>query len=93
MTDHAILRVHLTPRGSRNEVCGLRKGVLYVKLTAPPVENAANKALVEFVADLLGVRKSDVEIISGHRSREKTLRVSGVTQAGVAARLGRASRP
>jgi len=79
----AILKVHVLPRGSKNKVTGRREGALCVKLTAPPVENAANKALIEFIADLLEVRKSQVEIVSGHKSREKTLRITGIRQEEV----------
>ena len=86
--DQALLKIHVLPRGSKNEVTGHREGAICVKLTAPPVENAANKALIEFIADLLGVRKGQVEIVSGHKSREKTLRISGIGQGEVDARLG-----
>jgi uncharacterized protein len=50
---------------------------LRVKLTAPPVEGKANKALVQLLAKTLGIPKRDVEIISGERSSEKILRISG----------------
>ena len=87
MAEEAILRVHVTPRGSRNEATGWRDGKLCVKLTAPPVENAANKALVEFLADLIRVRIKQVEIVSGHKTREKRLRISGIGQAEMDSRL------
>jgi len=87
--DQVLLKVHVLPRGSKNEVTGRREGALCVKLTAPPVENAANKALIEFIADLLGVKKSQVEIVSGHKSREKTLRITGVGQSQLDSRLSR----
>ena len=83
----AIIKLHVTPRGSKNEITGWRGDVLCVKITAPPVEGAANEAVVRFMADVLGVRKSQVELVSGHKSREKTLRITGLSQAGVAARL------
>ena len=79
----ALLKVHVLPRGSKNEVTGRREDALCIKLTAPPVENAANKALIEFIADLLGIKKGQVEIVSGHKSREKTLRISGIGQEEV----------
>ena len=52
-----------------------------VKITAPPVEGAANEAVTRFIADLLGVRKSQVEVVSGHKSREKTLSIAGLSDA------------
>lgn len=74
-----FLKLHVTPRGSKNEITGWREDVLCVKITAPPVEGAANAAIVKFVADSLGLRKSQVEIVSGEKSREKTVRVEGLT--------------
>ena len=56
-------------------------GGLKIRLTAPPVDNAANEALVRFLAGVLGVPKSDIEILSGQTSRQKTLRISGITEA------------
>ena len=91
--DQVLLKVRVLPRGSKNEVTGRREGVLCVKLTAPPVENAANKALIEFIADLLGVRKSQVEIVSGHKSREKTLRISGIGEDELATVLANVRYP
>lgn len=83
-----LLKLHVTPRGSRNEVIGWRNDTLCVKITAPPVEGAANAAIVKFIADALGVRKSQVELISGEKSREKTLRVLGLSHEDMRARIG-----
>lgn len=83
----ALLRLHVTPRGSRNEIIGWREGVLYVKITAPPVEGAANAAIVKFVADSLKVRKSQVELVSGDKSREKTLRITGLSEEDIRTRI------
>jgi uncharacterized protein (TIGR00251 family) len=71
--------VHVQPRASRNELCGIQGEELKIRLTSPPVEDAANKLCVQFLAKLLGVAKSDVTIIAGARSRHKTLRVHGCT--------------
>ena len=84
----AILRLHVTPRGSRNEITGWRDDVLCIKITAPPVEGAANAAIVKFVADKLSVRKSQIELVSGDKSREKTLKVGGLTESDIRRRLG-----
>jgi hypothetical protein len=73
------IRVRLTPRSSRDAVLGLEAGVYRVKLTAPPVEGKANKALVSFLSKLLRVPKGALAIVSGERSREKTLSVQGMT--------------
>lgn len=77
------LRVRLTPRANRNAVEGLVQDaqgqtLLQLRLKAPPVEGAANKALMDFLASELRLRKSDVEIVAGAKSRVKTLQLSGV---------------
>jgi len=77
--DGVLFRVRVVPRARKNEVCGWQGEVLKVRLTAPPVKGAANKALVDFLAKQLGVRKNQVEIVSGHTAREKTVRVRGVS--------------
>jgi hypothetical protein len=62
-------------------------GALKIKLTAPPVEGAANAALIEFVAEWLGVRRSAVSIVSGDKARNKLVRVSGLTREQVLERM------
>ncbi|MCE5314109.1 MAG: DUF167 domain-containing protein [Armatimonadota bacterium] len=84
-----ILKLHVTPRGSKNEITGWRDDVLCVKITAPPVEGAANAAVVKFVADALNVRKSQVELVSGEKSREKSVRVIGLSESDLRSRLSR----
>lgn len=83
----SLLKLHVTPRGSRSEITGWRDDTLCVKITAPPVEGAANAAIVKFVAESLGVRKSQVELVSGERSREKTVRITGLSDSEIRARL------
>ncbi len=75
------IEVRLTPRASRNEIAGVRDGVLAVRVTAPPVDGKANQALCELLADELGVAKSKVEIVRGERGRNKLVRVSGAEPA------------
>ncbi len=82
-----LLKLHVTPRGSKNQIIGWRDDVLCVKITAPPVEGAANAAIVKFVADQLGIRKSQVELISGDKSREKTLRIEGLSESDIRGRV------
>ncbi len=88
-----LLKLHVTPRGSKNEITGWRDDVLCVKITAPPVEGAANAAIAKFIADALGVRKSQVELVSGDKSREKTLRINGLSWDAIRSRLGRNKAP
>ncbi|MHB9037458.1 MAG: DUF167 domain-containing protein [Armatimonadota bacterium] len=83
----ALLKLHVTPRGSKNEITGWRDDVLCVKITAPPVEGAANAAIVKFIADALKVRKSQVELVSGEKSREKSVKVIGLSESDLRSRL------
>lgn len=83
----ADLRVRVQPRASRNEVTAWRDGVLHVRLTAPPVEGAANAACRDFLAEWLDVKRSQVELIAGEKSREKRFRVSGLTDTEIAATI------
>lgn len=78
--DSVTFIVHVQPRASRNELCGLQGDELKLRLTSPPVEDAANKLCVEFLAKQLGVAKSNVAIIAGAKSRHKTIRVAGITR-------------
>jgi uncharacterized protein (TIGR00251 family) len=76
------LTVRLTPRGGRDALGGLRhdqagREQLLARVSSPPVEGAANKALVKLVAKALGVAKSAVAITSGETARVKTLEISG----------------
>ena len=84
--DGVRLAVRLTPRASRTGVDGVvldadGRPALQLRLSAPPVEGAANKALIAFVAGALGLRKADVEIVSGTTSRQKLLQLSGDVEA------------
>lgn len=77
--------VLVAPRASRESVIGVHDGALKIALTAPPVDGAANEALVAFLARALGVPKRDVRITSGQSSRRKHLEVAGVVAASVRA--------
>ena len=77
------LAVRVVPRSSRNQIVGVEGAALKIKLTAPPVEGAANAALIDFIAEWLGVRRSAVSIVSGDKARNKLVRVSGVTREQV----------
>lgn len=81
------LSVHVNPRSSRNQISGWQEDVLSIKLTAPPVDGAANKASVEFLADCLRIRKSQVSLVSGETSRDKVFEIAGLTKDEVIDRL------
>jgi len=74
------LSIRIQPRASKNEIIALENGGIKIRLTAPPVDNAANEALVKFLSQLFSVAKSNIEIVSGHTSREKIVKVTGVTE-------------
>ncbi|MGA2990027.1 MAG: DUF167 domain-containing protein [Candidatus Korobacteraceae bacterium] len=80
------VRVH--PRAKRDAVAGTAGEALKVALSAPPVEGRANAACIDFLARLLGVSRSSVEIISGAGSRNKVVRVAGLSAGTVRQRLG-----
>jgi uncharacterized protein (TIGR00251 family) len=84
-----ILDVEVQPRASRSEIVGWREGRLRVRLAAPPVEGAANAALVALLADTLDLPKRHVTIATGATGRRKQIRIDGLDRAVVAARLGR----
>ncbi len=67
------------PRAHKNQIVGVEGDALKIRLTAPPVEGKANDALIEFLAELLGVRRAQIEILTGRASRHKVVRVRGVT--------------
>jgi uncharacterized protein (TIGR00251 family) len=70
--------VRLQPRASRDEIAGTHGGALKIRLHAPPVDGAANGALVAFLAERLGVPRRSVRIVSGATSRTKTIEADGV---------------
>lgn len=79
----ACFDVRVSPRASRDAIASVHDGALKVALRAPPVEGAANAALIAMLAKALGVSKRAVTITSGQASRNKRVRVEGVTAADV----------
>ena len=82
-----LLSVKLQPRASKNEIGEPLGDELKIKVTAPPVDSAANEALVKFLAVTLGCAKGRVELVRGQTSRHKTLLLHGVSAAAAAAKL------
>ena len=83
----ALLKLHVTVRSSKNEITGWRGDALCVKTTAPPVEGAANAAVLKVIAAALKVRKSQIQLVSGKTSRDKTLKVLGLSEHDIRDRL------
>jgi uncharacterized protein (TIGR00251 family) len=85
----ATFTVRVQPRARRNAVTGIVGNALKLALTAPPVEGRANQACIDFLAELLGVQRFSVTIAAGETSRNKLIRVSGLSAAEVQKRLNR----
>lgn len=81
------IRIKLIPRSSRNEILGEENGIYRVRITEPPVEGRANKALIKLLSEKLGVPKGHVELVSGKTSRLKMIRIRGLSPANIALRL------
>lgn len=81
------LEARVTPRASRTAIEGIREGRLLVKVTAPPVDSAANAAIIAIVSQALEVPRRDVTIVGGEQSRSKSLAIAGLTADQVRHRL------
>ena len=85
--DGTLLSVKLQPRASASEIGEALRDELRIKVTAPPVDAAANQALVELLAETLDCSRSRVELIRGHTSRHKTLKLHGFKPGEVLAKM------
>ena len=79
--------VRVIPRARKTEIAGERGGAVVIRLAAPPVDGAANDALIEFLARSLNVPRRAVRIVSGERARRKRVEIDGVAAADVRAWL------
>ncbi len=84
----ARIEVRLQPRSSRDELTGMRDGVLQARVCAAPVDGEANQALCRMIASRAGVAPSRVEVIRGQRSRVKLVRVAGLEPQALLEALG-----
>jgi len=87
-----VLRVRVQPGAGRASVVGRHGDALAVRVAAPPVDGRANAASLELVADFLGVRKSQVELVSGERGRMKRFRITGIEPDQARDRIARELR-
>jgi uncharacterized protein (TIGR00251 family) len=85
--DGPLLSVKLQPRASTNEIIGPLGAELRIKVTAPPVDAAANEALVELLAGRLDCARGRVELVRGHKSRHKIVKLHGFTPEEVFEKL------
>jgi len=80
--EEITIKIYLQPKSSRNEIVGPYRDGIKVRVTAAPVEGKANEALLRFLAKEFGVTPSSIEIVRGHRSREKIIRVAASLDQG-----------
>jgi len=86
--DGVLLSVKLQPRSSSNEIDKPAGNELRIRVTAPPVDSAANMALVRFLAKSLDLPRNRVELVRGHTSRHKVIKLFGISPDSAAAKLG-----
>jgi uncharacterized protein (TIGR00251 family) len=85
--DGVLLAVKLQPRASRNEIGEALGDELRIAVTAPPVDAAANQALIELLAEFLDCPRRQIELLRGHTSRHKTLKLHGFTASQIVQKL------
>jgi uncharacterized protein (TIGR00251 family) len=84
----ALIRIRVIPRARRTEVSGRRGDAILVRLAAPPVDGAANDALLAFLSDRLGIPRRQITVARGATTRDKTIAIDGLGPDEIARRLG-----
>jgi uncharacterized protein len=84
------VRLRVQPGASRDAIVGWQAGALRVRVSAPPVEGEANRAVIALLARALGIRPGAVRVVHGDRARDKLVQIDGLSQTVIEARLGRA---
>ena len=88
----ARLQLRVSPGAKRSAIVGRHGAAWKVRVSAPPEDGKANAAVVKLLADTLSLRERDVQIVSGHASRDKTVALAGVRPDEIERRLAEASR-
>lgn len=79
MQDFVSVTVHVTPGSKKDQVTRIGEdGMIWLKISAPPLEGKANRAVCLFLAEILGIQKNRVELVHGEKSRIKTIRIHGI---------------
>ena len=81
--DNVTINIYVVPRSSRSEVVDIYNDCLKIKLKSPPVDNAANKELIRFLADTLKIPKSTIDIIKGKHQKKKVIVIEGCSLNGL----------
>lgn len=87
-----ILSIRVVPNAARTEVAGMHGEAVKIRLQAPPVEGKANEALLAFLAGKLSLRRNELELVRGEKSREKRISIPGKSSAEVRGALGLEAR-
>jgi uncharacterized protein (TIGR00251 family) len=82
-SSEVLLKVYLQPKSSKNEIAGAYRDGIKIRVTAPPSEGKANKALIKLLAKELRIPESNIEILKGHHSREKILKIVGSSDSPI----------
>jgi hypothetical protein len=82
-SDSVTLKVKVKPKARSNAIAGVRGDALRVHVTAAPTDGEANRAVIKVLSDALNVPRSQIEIVTGHTSREKVVKIAGVKAADV----------
>lgn len=85
--DGTDLLIRAVPRASKNSIQGIHDGALKIRLTTPPVDGKANKALIRLMSKTLNCPRSNMELIRGETNRHKTLRIHGLSPQEIRAHL------
>ena len=88
--DGVVLSINLQPRAPQDEIGEALGNELRIKVTAPPVDDAANQALIELLADVLDCARSQVDLVRGHTARHKTIKIYGLSVEAVLEKLSAA---
>lgn len=88
MSDSVSIRLRVLPGARRDEIAGWYGDAVKVRCQAPAIDGRANEAVTEFLADVLGLRRADVTLVHGLRSRDKVVEIRGLTAGELYARLG-----
>ena len=83
----AVLALRIIPRAAKNAIQGVHGDALKIRLCAPPVEGAANSALVEFISDVLSIPRARIQLLSGQTSRNKRVLLAGMKAGDIRERM------
>jgi uncharacterized protein (TIGR00251 family) len=78
-----IFNIHVIPRSAKCGIAGIQADALKIKITAPPIEGRANAECIRLLSDTLGIKKNQITIVSGHKSKKKTVAIGGLNSEDI----------